>query len=99
MTLEEKINEFIKYRKEIKKPIREASKAAFLKKLEKLSNGNEYTAIEILEESIAQGWQGIFPLKNNNYGKQTNNNSSQANLDSLNTAARNVLQQFTNGIS
>lgn len=61
--IENKIIDFLKFRKELKKPMLEASKAAFLKKLEKLSNGNEEIAIEILEQSMANGWQGIFELK------------------------------------
>lgn len=98
MTLEDKIKEFIQYRKEIKKPIREASMSSFLKKLTKLSEGNEETAIEILEESIAQGWIGIFPLKNKNYGK-TNNNNQQTSVDGLNNAAERLLQQLASNQS
>lgn len=63
MTLEDKIAEFFEYRKELKKPIKEVSKKAFLRRLEKLSGGNENDMIEILELSIANGWQGIFELK------------------------------------
>lgn len=64
MTLEEKIQEFSDYRKAIKKPLKPASFEAFMRRLIKLGNGNEETMIEILEVSIANGWQGIFPLKN-----------------------------------
>jgi len=63
MTLQDKINEFISYRKAIKKPIRKESYEAFLKKLTKLGNGNEDDMIEILDQSIANSWQGIFELK------------------------------------
>ena len=64
MTLEDKIKEFVAYRKAIKKPIREVSMEAFKRKLINLSNGIEEDMIEILEQSIANGWQGIFALKN-----------------------------------
>lgn len=64
MTLEEKLQEFVNYRKAIKKPIRKESLGAFMRKLINLGNGNEEIMIEILENSIANGWQGIFPLKN-----------------------------------
>lgn len=63
MNLNEKIEEFFQYRKEIKKPIREASKKYFLKRLSKLGGGNEAVMVEILEQSMANGWQGIFELK------------------------------------
>ena len=48
---------------------------AALNELVKLSNGQEQTAIKIIEQSIAKGWQGFFQLKNetnanNNYSKQ-----------------------------
>jgi len=65
-SLKEKLLEFIAFRKSIKKPIREESVPAFIKKLEKLSESNEQMAIEILDESIANGWQGIFPLEKKN---------------------------------
>lgn len=34
-----------------------------LNKLVKISGGKEDIAIQIIEESIANGWQGLFPLK------------------------------------
>ena len=37
---------------------------AALHKLQKESGGDMYTAIEMINESIANGWRGIFPLKN-----------------------------------
>lgn len=71
--LEKKIDEFYKFRKAMKKPILDASKDQFVKKLTKLSNGVESEAIEILNQSIANGWQGIFELKKQNNGTgQTN---------------------------
>lgn len=36
---------------------------AALKKLYRLSEGNEKKAIEIIEESMANGWKGLFALK------------------------------------
>lgn len=36
---------------------------AALKQLEQISNHDERTAIEIIEQSIAKGWQGLFPIK------------------------------------
>jgi len=42
---------------------------AALKKLSELSKGNEYEAIQILHQSIANNYQGIFELKNKNNGQ------------------------------
>jgi hypothetical protein len=39
------------------------SMKAALKKLYGLSNGNEETAIAIIQESMANGWKGFFELK------------------------------------
>lgn len=36
---------------------------AALHNLQKISNNEEQRAIEIVRQSIAQGWQGLFPLK------------------------------------
>lgn len=41
---------------------------AALKKLGEISNGDEYTAIKIIEESIANGYKGLFALKTQNNG-------------------------------
>jgi hypothetical protein len=70
---QKKLIEFYLYRNEMKKKILESSKAAFLKKLLDLSKNEESEAIKILDQSIANGWQGIFPLKTeNNVTNQTN---------------------------
>lgn len=54
---------WINYRAEIKKPYRSVlSEQAALKQL---SNYDEPTAIKMIEQSIASGWQGIFELKHN----------------------------------
>lgn len=70
--LENKVLEFYNFRKSMKKPIREESKEAWINKLIKLSNGDEETAILILDESIANGYQGIFELKTNKNGTTKN---------------------------
>jgi len=60
--LDKKFDEFLNFRKEIKKPVSEISLIALKEKLKKLSNGSETDSIEILNNSIANSWQGIFPL-------------------------------------
>lgn len=47
------------------KPIGEQ---AALKKLCEMASGDETTARKIIEQSISNSWQGLFPLKNHNYG-------------------------------
>jgi len=75
--IELKLDEFYKFRKEMKKTILESSKEAFKKSLIKLSCNDEQTAIEILEQSIANGWQGIFELKQQTNGTTNNKQVSK----------------------
>ena len=53
------------FRKELRKPLTKTSKAQQFKML---SDHNVDTAIKIVEQSIRNGWQGLFELKTN--GKQ-----------------------------
>lgn len=58
--LESKIEEFEKYRREIKKPLYPISKVALLKTL---TLYDDDIAIRMLDASIMNGWQWVFPLK------------------------------------
>lgn len=60
--------EWVCYRKEIKKSFKsKKSIQAAYKQLYELSDGNTQTAKKIVEQSIASSWQGLFPLKENEY--------------------------------
>lgn len=61
--LNEAIIGFIKYRKEIKKPMTDNAVKLMINKLNKLSN-DVGEQIEILNQSIIGGYMGVFPLKN-----------------------------------
>lgn len=54
---------FIQHRKELKKPLTPTAEKAALNKLYDVDVG---TAVKMIQESISNGWQGIFPLKENN---------------------------------
>lgn len=63
-------------RKKIKKPMTDRAIELSVRKLEDLSKNafgemDEGMAIKILEQSIMNCWQGLFPLKE---GQQTRNN-------------------------
>lgn len=60
--LKQIIYEFIKMRKAIKKPLTTHGLELIINKLKKLSN-NSKEQIKILDNSIMNNWQGIFPLK------------------------------------
>ena len=66
--------EFIKFRKGIKKPMTTQAVKLMLNKLNKFSN-NDSVKIEILNQSILNGWTGIFELKNGYNRNITNNNN------------------------
>jgi len=61
--LDDAIEDFRKYRKSIRKPLNELSEKRILTELEKLSGGNESIKIQILDQSIRNGWAGVFELK------------------------------------
>ena len=53
------------------------SMKASLRKLVKLSNNNEETAIAIVEESMANGWKGFFALKEPIQNENKNKDASE----------------------
>jgi hypothetical protein len=66
----ESFNEFIQYRKKIKKTLSDISAK---KQLKKLSEFSVEDAIKMIDQTIANGWQGIFEVKDGN-----NRNSNQS---------------------
>jgi len=66
----EKWQEFLGYRREIRKPLRAASQGALLKRL---CDWGAAAAIESIDSTISNGWQGLFQLngesKNGRNGK------------------------------
>lgn len=56
------LREFIKMRKLIKKPMTDHALELTIKKLNELAK-NDNERIAILEQSIANSWQGLFPLE------------------------------------
>ena len=67
--LNQAIIEFVEFRKKIKKPMTEHAVDLMVKKLQKMTPdiGKQ---IEIINQSIMNGWQGIFPLKEEQQPKQ-----------------------------
>ncbi len=76
-SIESDFFEWLQYRRDIKKTYKsQLSFNKFVYKLQKLSNNNPETAKEILANSIANGWQGIFEIKKDTtqWGAQKNQN-------------------------
>ena len=83
--------EFVKFRKSIKRVMTTHALELLLKKLDKLAN-DDNTKIEILNESIMNGWNGIFPLKDNSTPNNKNkggfNNESRSNTSKNNEPSK-----------
>ena len=60
--LNDAIVEFIKFRKDIKKPMSDRAITLMINKLESLSH-DKHEQVQILNQSIMQGWTGIYELK------------------------------------
>lgn len=77
--LKECLKEFIKMRAAKKKPMTDRALKLLLNELDKLSE-EDNMKIKILEQSILNSWQGVFPLKNykdgGNYDNGTNDNGA-----------------------
>jgi hypothetical protein len=70
----EPVETWLAYKKEKGKMYKPIGFKNFYKKLCKLSGNNPQTAMSIIEESMANNYDGIFPLRNNNnrnYGRET----------------------------
>lgn len=87
--LELKFEAFILFRKKLKKPVLEESLQALKDRLWSISDKNEQSAIEIINQSIANGWQGLFKLKTENENLKPKNhgkrdrNSDKSDLQEL----------------
>ena len=64
--LDDKLNDafkdFIEYRKKIRKPMTQRAIKLLMSRLDELSSDND-VKIQILNQSIMNGWTGLFPLK------------------------------------
>lgn len=66
--LDEALNEYVKFRKQMKKPMTKRAIQLAVKKLQNMSDSVD-EQIAIIEQSIMNGWQGLFPLKEENKSK------------------------------
>ena len=64
--------DYIKMRKTIKAPMTDRAIELCMKRLDKLSGGDNDTAIAILNQSIEYSWKGIFELKDNKQSSKRN---------------------------
>lgn len=90
--------EWLEYKKERKESYKtEKSVKLCYNKLVKLSGNNPDIAKQIVEQSMANNWAGLFKLKNENYGKRTydiERDSEQRRLNSAVAVATRVQDSF-----
>ena len=64
------LEEYKKFRKEMKRALTDRAMQLAVKKLENLAGDDADKKIAIIEQSIVNGWVGLFPLKEGQAGKQ-----------------------------
>lgn len=85
--LSEPMKLWLNYKAEKKKSYTKTGFVACLEKLNKLSGGDEDLAMEIVKQSLANNWDGLFPLKNTqSYGKSKNQQIIEKNFEFLEKA-------------
>lgn len=81
---EKVIDDWIKYKKERRESYKsEQSLKVFVKKIHEYSGGNVVIARKIIEQSIANNWAGIFPLKQSKQSRMTAMASMADNVQSI----------------
>ena len=75
VTMEAVIIKWLEYKKEKRQTYKPRGLEAFKKRLTGLSGGDPVIANAIVEQSMANNYAGVFPLKNNN-----NANGIQSNI-------------------
>lgn len=78
---EQALIDFTDHRKALKKPLTEHGLKLIVSKLEKLEPVSVENRIKILEQSMVNGWTGVFPLKKEviNYGYTGENDQNKTN--------------------
>ncbi len=83
--LDEAIHEFIKFRKDTKKPMSDRAITLTINKLESLSQ-DKHEQVQILNQSIMQGWTGIYELKDDGKSRGQPKPNSFADFKQTNTS-------------
>lgn len=82
-------NEWLQYRKERKLPkYTDTGLKRTITHLLNISANDEQTAILIVEQSISQNYQGLFPLKNNYNAKQKTDGRNEVQAELNNRLAK-----------
>ena len=80
ITMESVITKWLEYKKEKRQSYKPRGLESFKKKIYEMSGGDPVVADAIVEQSMANNYQGLFPLKSNSYGRQPNIISKVADI-------------------
>ena len=80
--------DFEEFRKKIKKPLTDRAKQLILNQLNKLAD-TEQEMIDILNQSIMNGWQGVFELKQESVKNKKEEKISNADAAIMSFLERN----------
>ena len=69
--------EFEEMRRKLRKPMTDKARDLIVRDLEKL-RGEGYEVVQVIEKSIANSWQGVFPLREEKYYAASNNGIAPA---------------------
>ena len=96
--MREVVDTWLAYKKEKGKMYKPIGFKNFYKKLCELSGNNPQTAMAIIEESMANNYDGIFPLRNNNdnqYGRfKTNSDAFDESVKESNEFSQKLHSRF-----
>jgi len=95
--LDDAIHSYIEYRGDIKKPMTDHAIKLLLNKLSALAGDDNAMKIKILNESIVNGWQGIFPLRDNTKGQKPKPTNRFHNFDQRETDYEALLREERRG--
>lgn len=88
------VKDYENHRKKIKAPLTERALDLALKKLEELAPGDTPTKVAIINQSIMNGWKGLFALK----GRAPNDHHGITRDDDLDDIATLQAMRLHNGI-
>ena len=86
--------EWEKYRKEKRQTLKPST---VRKQFEFLAAYDVETAIKIIEQSIMQGWTGLFELKANKSSPQQQNNNQNTGGGLVSESRKKIIEEFLNG--
>lgn len=72
--------DYVDMRKKIKKPLTDRAIVLSKNKLHELSGGNNSLAIQIIEQSILNSWQSLYPLKGDDNAKNVKGGKASAGV-------------------